>query len=164
MPRHRLLAIARLILLFGFLGTAPAAPAQGLPSVKERAAQVQTKIDAELPALEKLYRQLHSHPELSYQEEQTAARLGKELKDLGFEVTAKVGGHGIVGVLRNGAGPTVMIRTDMDGLPVIEKTDLPYASKVRTRDKDGREVGTMHACGHDMHMTCWVGTAQRSPV
>lgn len=136
------------------------APGQSPTSIKERAAQVEAKIAAELPGLEKLYKQLHSHPELSLQEEQTAARLAKELRDLGFDVTTKVGGHGIVGVLRNGDGPTVMIRTDMDALPVIEKTGLPYASNVRLRDKNGREVGTMHACGHDMHMTCWVGTAR----
>ena len=110
--------------------------------------------------LEKLYKHLHTHPELSFQEEQTAARLAKELKELGFEVTEKVGGHGVVGVLKNGKGPTVLVRTDMDALPVEEQTGLPYASKVRARDKDGNEVGVMHACGHDMHMTCWVGTAR----
>jgi hippurate hydrolase len=129
-------------------------------SLKDRTAQVESRIAAELPSLEKLYKQLHSHPELSYQEEQTAAHLAKELKDLGFDVTTGVGGHGIVGVLRNGDGPTVMIRTDMDALPVMEKTGLPYASTVRLRDKNGREVGAMHACGHDMHMTCWTGTAR----
>jgi amidohydrolase len=136
------------------------APAQGIASVKERAAAVESTLTPQLPSLETLYKQLHSHPELSYQEEQTAARLSKELQDLGFEVTGKVGGHGIVCILHNGDGPTVMVRTDMDALPVIEKTNLPYASKVRTRDKEGREVGIMHACGHDMHMACWVGTAR----
>jgi hippurate hydrolase len=75
-------------------------------------------------------------------------------------VTEKIGGHGIVGVLKNGDGPTLLIRTDMDALPIVEKTDVAYASKVRTRDKDGNDVGVMHACGHDMHMTCWVGTAR----
>src|SRR5439155_21983242 len=124
------------------------------------AGQIHKWIDAELPSLQQLYTQLHSHPELSHQEEKTSLRLTKELKDIGFEVTGKVGGHGIVGVLRNGDGPTVLIRTDMDGLPVIEKTGLPYASNVRLRDKNGREVGAMHACGHDMHMTCWTGTAR----
>jgi amidohydrolase len=131
-----------------------------LKAVKERADQVKTAIDGELPTLEKLYTYLHSHPELSYQEENTSATLAKELKSLGFDVTAKVGGHGIVAVLRNGDGPTVMIRTDMDALPVVEKTGRPYASKVRARDRNGKEVGVMHACGHDMHMTCWVGTAR----
>jgi amidohydrolase len=131
-----------------------------LKGVEERSKQIQGNIDGALPTLEKLYTYLHSHPELSYQEEHTAATLAKELKNLGFDVTSKVGGHGIVGVLRNGDGPTVMVRTDMDALPVVEKTGRPYASKVRARDRDGKEVGVMHACGHDMHMTCWVGTAR----
>src|SRR5262249_4527893 len=112
------------------------------------------------PSLEALYKHIHSHPELSLQEVQTAARLAKELKAVGFEVTEKVGSTGIVGVLKNGKGPTVLVRTDMDALPVTEKTGLPYASKERGRDRQGNEVGIMHACGHDMHMTCWVGTAR----
>jgi hippurate hydrolase len=123
-------------------------------------AQVRARIDAELSSLDGLYKHLHAHPEMSYEEEQTAARLARELKDVGFEVSTGVGGHGIVGVLKNGAGPTVMIRTDMDALPVTENTGLPYASKIRTRDKDGKEIGVMHACGHDMHMACWTGTAR----
>jgi amidohydrolase len=114
----------------------------------------------EYPSLETLYKHLHTHPELSYHEEQSAIRMAKELKQLGFSVTEKVGGHGVVGVLKNGDGPTVLVRTDMDALPVVEQTGLPYASKVQTRDKDGNEVGVMHACGHDIHMTCWVGTAR----
>ncbi len=126
----------------------------------KRKALVTERIDAELKGLDSLYKYLHSNPELSYEEEQTAARLARELKSLGFEVAEKIGGHGIVGVLKNGDGPTVMIRTDMDALTVTEKTGLPYASKIRTRDKDGNDVGVMHACGHDMHMTCWVGTAR----
>ncbi|MBI2806177.1 MAG: amidohydrolase [Planctomycetes bacterium] len=126
----------------------------------KRQALVLGQLDAELKSLDTLYKYLHSHPELSYEEEKTAARLAKELRTLGFTVTEKVGGHGIVGVLKNGAGPTVLIRTDMDALPIVEKTGVAYASKIRTRDKEGRDVGIMHACGHDMHMTCWVGTAR----
>src|SRR5262249_44054578 len=110
--------------------------------------------------LETLYKQLHSHPEVSLKEEQTSARLAKELRELGFEVSEKVGGYGVVGVLKNGAGPTVLVRTDMDALPVLERTGVPYASKVHMQDKDGKEIPAMHACGHDMHMTCWVGTAR----
>jgi len=121
---------------------------------------IKKRIAAELTSLETLYKQLHSHPELAFQEEHTAARMAKELKALGFEVTTEVGGHGVVGVLKNGDGPTVLVRADMDGLPVAETTGLAFASKVRVRDKDGLEVGTMHACGHDLHMTCWVGTAR----
>lgn len=126
----------------------------------ERVTAIKQCIDGEYGSLEKLYKHLHAHPELSFEEEQTAARMAKELKSLGFEVSSKIGGHGVVGILKNGSGPTVLVRTDMDALPVVEMTGLPYASKVRTRDKDGREVGVMHACGHDMHMTCWVGTAK----
>src|SRR5262249_42852430 len=118
------------------------------------------RIDAEYPSLEALYKHIHANPELSLQEVQTAARMAKELRAAGFEVVEKVGGHGVVGILKNGKGPTILVRADMDGLPVIENTGLPYASKVRTRDKQGHEVGVMHACGHDMHMTCWVGTAR----
>ena len=134
--------------------------AAGKAASPAQVAAIQAKIDAEYPHLETLYKQLHAHPELAFQEVQTAARMAKEIKTLGFDVTTGVGGHGVVAVLKNGKGPTVMVRTDMDGLPIIEKTGLPYASKVLTRDKDGKEVGTMHACGHDMHMTCWVGTAR----
>jgi len=129
-------------------------------ALKERTQEIKKKIDSEYASLEALYKHLHSNPELSLHELQTAARMAKELKSLGFEVTEKVGGNGVVGVLKNGKGPTVLVRTDMDALPVTEKTGLPYASKVRTRDKHGNEVGVMHACGHDMHMTCWVGAAR----
>src|SRR5262249_38102200 len=127
-------------------------PADKTPdsSAKERAAAVRKLVAEDYERLEKLYKHLHAHPELSKQEEETAARMAAELRALGFEVTEKVGGHGVVGVLKNGKGPTVLVRTDMDALPVEEKTGLPYASKVRARDKDGNDVGVMHACGHDM--------------
>jgi hippurate hydrolase len=128
--------------------------------IRQRVAGISRLIDSEYPSLEALYKHLHTHPELSSHEVQTSARLARELKEIGFEVTENVGGHGVVGVLHNGKGPTILIRTDMDALPVIEQTGLSYASKVRTRDKNDREVGVMHACGHDMHMTCWVGTAR----
>jgi hippurate hydrolase len=107
-----------------------------------------------------LYKHFHAHPELSLQEKETAARLARELRAAGLEVTEQVGGHGIVAVLKNGDGPTIMVRADMDALPIIETTDLPYASKVRGRDKYGRQVGVMHACGHDLNITCLVGTAR----
>jgi hippurate hydrolase len=115
-----------------------------------RAEAIKKCVQADYASLAALYKHFHSHPELSYQEEQTAARLAHELKAAGFEVTTGVGGHGVVGVLRNGKGPTVLVRTDMDALPVTEATGLPYASKVRGRSAEGREVGVMHACGHDM--------------
>jgi hippurate hydrolase len=128
--------------------------------LKERIAAVNQIVADDYDRLDKLYKHLHAHPELSKEEEQTAARLATELKELGFEVTENVGGHGVVGVFKNGKGPTILVRTDMDALPVEEQTGLPYASKVRTRDKNGNDVGVMHACGHDIHMTCWVGTAR----
>ncbi|RMD94114.1 MAG: amidohydrolase [Calditrichaeota bacterium] len=109
--------------------------------------------------LERLYKYLHTHPELSFHELNTSKRIATELKNLGFEVTTHVGGNGIVGVFKNGQGPTVLVRTDLDALPVKEQTGLPYASQVRVKDDQGNEVNVMHACGHDMHMTVFVGTA-----
>jgi hippurate hydrolase len=153
-PAIRFFAAAGTAVLFLTL------PASGESAIKERAAQIARLVDAEYNDLEVLYKHLHANPELSLHEVKTAARLARELRDLGFEVTEKVGGHGIVGILRNGKGPTILVRTDMDALPVIEQTGLPFASKVRVRDKNDREVGVMHACGHDMHMTCWTGTAR----
>ncbi len=118
-------------------------------------------IDAHLDELMKLYRHLHAHPELSYQEVKTAGRIAEELRNIGgVQVTDKVGGTGVVGVLKNGDGPVVLVRTDMDALPVVEETGLPFASKELAIDKQGRNVGVMHACGHDVHMSCFVGTAQ----
>jgi amidohydrolase len=111
------------------------------------------------PELDALYRNLHQSPELSQREENTAAKMAERLRALGFEVTEKVGGHGVVGLLRNGKGPTVMLRTEFDALPVEEKTGLPYASKVTAKDASGQTVPVMHACGHDVHMTVWVGVA-----
>ena len=107
-----------------------------------------------------LYKHLHAHPELSYQEVHTAARVADELRKAGAEVTTGVGKLGVVGVLRNGTGPTVLIRSDLDALPVTEATGLDYASKVTTPGDDGNPVGVMHACGHDIHMTSLVGTAR----
>jgi hippurate hydrolase len=148
-------------------GTAWALAAVGSPadvsrraSPKTRVATIAEAIATEYASLEKLYKYLHTHPELSYREKDTSARMAAELRRLGFEVTENVGGYGVVGVLKNGKGPTVLVRTDMDALPVTEKTDLPYASRVVVRGNDGKETGVMHACGHDMHMTCWVGTAR----
>ena len=106
-----------------------------------------------------LYHELHASPELSLHEEKTSTRLAAEMRKLGLEVTEKVGGWGVVAVLKNGPGKTVMVRTDLDALPVREITSLPFGSKVKTKDDAGNEVSVMHACGHDMHMTCWVGTA-----
>jgi len=110
-------------------------------------------------SLEPLYRDLHEHPELSFQETETAAKMAERLKGLGFEVTTGVGRTGVVGLLKNGAGPTVMLRTELDALPVQEKTGLPFASKATAINPAGETVPVMHACGHDVHMTAWVGAA-----
>lgn len=114
----------------------------------------------ELPSVVSLYRELHAAPELSLEEEQTAARIADAWQACGFEVTRGVGGHGVVALLKNGPGPTLMLRTDLDALPVAELTELPYASQVRAPDKRGAVVGVMHACGHDIHMSNLVGTAR----
>ena len=143
-----------------WIGLTSFAAAQEKSKLGESKLLVEKRTATEMADLDALYKHLHSHPEIAFQEEQTAARLTKELQALGFDVTTKIGGTGIVGVLKNGDGPTILVRTDMDALPVTERTGLPYASKVRIRDKDGRDVGAMHACGHDMHMTCWVGAAR----
>lgn len=121
---------------------------------------VQEWVAKEVPQLTQLYESLHQTPELSLQEEKTAARMAELLRAAGFSVSEGVGGHGVVGVLENGAGKTLMLRADMDALPVAEETGLAYASKVRTTDERGATVGVMHACGHDMHMTNVVGAAE----
>ncbi|WP_425415985.1 amidohydrolase [Pseudoalteromonas qingdaonensis] len=118
------------------------------------------KVSERLPELEKLYLDLHQSPELSLQEQQTGKKIAKQLKRLGFEVTSEVGGYGVVALLKNGAGPTIMIRTDTDGLPITEQTGVSYASKVKVLNKEGTEVGVMHGCGHDIHMTSFIGTAE----
>lgn len=125
----------------------------------ERTAKALAGLDALYPEIEALYTDLHQHPELSLQEEQTATKVATWLAALRYEVTAGVGGYGVVGLLRNGSGPTVMLRADMDALPLEEKTGLPYASKVQARDGNGMEVYVMHACGHDVHTACQVGVA-----
>ena len=134
-------------------------------------------IDREMASLVATYKMLHAAPELSHHEEKTSAFLARELRSLGYTVTERVGkygpapsgagqaraewvGYGVVGVLKNGDGPTLLIRTDLDALPVEEKTGLPYASQVKTKSDAGQEVGVMHACGHDIHITSLVGTAK----
>lgn len=125
-------------------------------------------IKQELPTLVTTYKNLHANPELSHKEEKTSSFIASELKKLGYEVTERIGkydqagltGYGIVALLKNGDGPKVLIRTDMDGLPIDEKTGLPYASKVKMKNDVGEEVAVMHGCGHDIHMTTFLGTAK----
>lgn len=118
-------------------------------------------VNKDMPSLLAVYRDLHANPELSMQETRTAAKLAAEVKKLGFDVTTGVGKTGVVAVMRNGPGPVLMLRADMDGLPVVEQTGLPYASKVRGTSRAGGETGIMHACGHDTHMAAWLGAARR---
>jgi amidohydrolase len=155
----RTLASALPVLVIG-LGSSLAAQEENPRIAPARVERVRRVIDAEYAALEKLYQHLHAHPELSLEEERTAARLAEELTRLGAKVTTGVGGHGVVAVVEQGRGPVVMLRADMDALPIAEETGLPYASQVRTRDRQGRDVGVMHACGHDINMTCLVGVAR----
>ena len=121
---------------------------------------VDASIDGMLDELIAVYEDLHRHPELSMQETRTAKIAADALAAYGFEVTREVGGTGVVGVLKNGDGPTVMLRADMDALPVVEATGLPYASTVRAKDAEGVEVGVAHACGHDLHVTWLIGAAR----
>jgi len=116
-----------------------------------------------LPKLEALYTDVHAHPELSMQETRTAELASERLRAAGYEVTTAIGKTGVVGLLRNGAGPTVMLRADMDALPVEEATELPYASRIMATDRDGKTVPVMHACGHDMHVAWLVGATTLLP-
>ena len=126
-----------------------------------QAATLSEAVKADMPALMALYRDLHANPELSMQEVRTSAKLAAEARKLGFTVTEKVGKTGVVAMMRNGPGPVLMIRADMDALPVTEQTGLPFASKVRVTTAQGVETGVMHACGHDTHVAAWLGTARR---
>jgi len=135
---------------------------------RAQTSDLDARLAKKMDSLVATYKHLHENPELSTQEKETSALIGGELRKLGYEVTdhfghyedANLTPYGIVAVLRNGAGPTVMVRTDMDALPVLEKTGLPYASKVKVKRADGSDVGVMHACGHDIHMSVFLGTAR----
>ena len=118
------------------------------------------RIDATLPGLEELYQDLHAHPELAFQEKRTASVVADRLTRSGWDVTTGIGRTGVVAVLRNGPGPVVMLRADMDALPVRERTGLPYASTVTAPGQDGTQVPVMHACGHDIHVTCLIGACE----
>jgi metal-dependent amidase/aminoacylase/carboxypeptidase family protein len=151
--------ICLLGLLFTFLaGTAAALAQQSLD----------TMIDRDIGSLVATYKALHAAPELSHYEEKTSSFFASQLRSLGYSVTERVGkyetpkwtSYGVVAVMKNGAGPTVLLRTELDALPVDEKTGLPYASKVKTKNEAGQDVGVMHACGHDIHITSMLGTAK----
>lgn len=125
------------------------------------ASDLQKSVAQDYPYLFSLYKHLHTHPELSFKEVETAKRIGDELELAGFEVTRQFGGEGLVAVMKNGEGPTLLIRADMDALPVAEQSGVPYPSTVKSIEQTGQEVSVMHACGHDVHMSVLVGTARR---
>ncbi|MBS0334077.1 MAG: amidohydrolase [Proteobacteria bacterium] len=157
--------VFRQVLLPGLLAGAAAVLATGAQAAgKLDVAKAKAQIDAGLAKdyghLDALYKDIHQHPELAFQETETAAKLAKEMRALGFEVTEHVGKTGIVAVYKNGPGPTVMVRTELDALPMEEKTGLPYASHA-TQMWNGKPTPVAHSCGHDIHMAAWVGAAQR---
>ncbi|MBH1992605.1 MAG: amidohydrolase [Sphingomonadaceae bacterium] len=153
--RHALTAILAAV-SFSSIAIAQTNPAT--PPAPQNA--IGATIAKDMDGLMTLYRDLHANPELSEQETATAAKLAKRLKAMKFDVTEKVGGTGVVAVMKNGSGPVLLIRADMDGLPVVEQTGLEFASKVRTKTPEGVETGVMHACGHDTHMTAFIETAK----
>src|SRR5690349_15956539 len=128
--------------------------------IKALNAKLDSALEAMLPEMEDIYKDIHCNPELSMQEKRTAQIAADYLKKYSWEVTIGIGGTGVVGMMKNGEGATVMLRADMDGLPITEATGLPYASKVRTKDEEGREVGVSHTCGHDFHVTWLMGAAR----
>jgi hippurate hydrolase len=130
-------------------------------STSASAAALSDAIRADMPMLMTLYRDLHANPELSMQEVRTPAKLAPEMRKLGFDVTEHVGKTGLVAVMKNGPGPVLLIRADMDALPVKEQTGLPFASKAMGKLPDGTDTPVMHACGHDTHITTWLATARR---
>jgi hippurate hydrolase len=129
------------------------------PIADQFAPKVASLTSSMYPHLLTVYEDIHAHPELGFQETRTASKLAAEMRTIGFEVTEKVGKTGLVAIYRNGAGPTVLVRTELDALPMEEKTDLPYASKAKAVS-NGRETYVAHSCGHDIHMASWLGTAR----
>ena len=140
----------------GSMGALPAHAELDVPTLKQ---SIETSFESEYPKLDALYKDIHAHPEIAFQEEKTAAKLAAEMRAIGFEVTEKVGKTGLVALYKNGDGPTIMVRTEFDALPMEEKTGLPYASRDKTIWQ-GRETFVTHSCGHDIHIASWVGTAK----
>src|ERR1041385_400272 len=153
--------MARMLLILGALSVLAL-------NVNAQQLSLDAMIDRDIASWLTTYRNLHTSPELSHREEKTSAFVAGELRKLGFTVTEHIGkyqnaqwsGYGVVAVLKNGSGPTVLVRTELDALPVEEKTGLAYASKVKTKNDAGLDVSVMHACGHDIHMTSFLGTAK----
>ena len=149
-------ALCRTLILAALCALTPAANALDVPA---GLARIDASLAQSYPQLDALYKDIHSHPELGFQEQATAAKLAAQLRALGFEVTEGIGKTGVVAIYRNGPGRTVLVRTELDALPMEEKTGLPYASVVRTT-WNGAQVPVAHSCGHDIHMASWVGTAR----
>src|SRR5271168_3479099 len=150
---------AKLLVTSAALGAAALSPARAELDVIELKAAIDKSIEGDYPKLDALYKDIHAHPEVAFQEVETAARLAAEMRALGFEVTEKIGKTGLVAIYKNGEGPTILVRTELDALPMEEKTGLPYASHDKT-DWNGQETFVDHSCGHDIHMASWVGTAK----
>src|ERR1700742_1699605 len=151
--------IATSLLASVALSAAALAPAHAEIDVAKLKPAIEASVESDYPALDALYKDIHAHPEIAFQEVKTAAKLAAEMRALGFEVTEKVGKTGLVAIYKNGDGPTIMVRTELDALPMEEKTGLPYASHDKTT-WNGRETPVAHSCGHDIHMASWVGTAK----
>ena len=152
-------ALKPLLMSVGVCLVAALAPARAELDVAKLKASIESSVEADYPKLDALYKDLHAHPEVAFQEVKTAAKLAAEMRTLGFEVTEKVGKTGLVAIYKNGEGPTILVRTELDALPMEEKTGLPYASRDKT-DWNGQETFVDHSCGHDIHMASWVGTAK----
>ena len=150
---------AKTLLASTMLCAASSLPAHAELDVIKLKTAIETSVEADYPKLDALYKDIHAHPEIAFQEVNTAAQLATEMRALGFEVTEKVGKTGLVAIYRNGDGPTIMVRTELDALPMEEKTGLAYASHDKTT-WNGRETFVAHSCGHDIHMASWVGTAK----
>ena len=154
-----MIRIATSLLASVALSAAAQAPAHAGIDVAKLKPAIEASVESDYPKLDALYKDIHAHPEIAFQEVKTAAKLAAEMRALGFEVTEKVGKTGLVAIYKNGDGPTILVRTELDALPMEEKTGLPYAS----HDKaiwNGRETPVAHSCGHDIHMASWVGTAK----
>ena len=151
--------LAKSLLVSAALCAATVLPARAEIDVGSLKAAIEKSIEADYPKLDALYKDIHAHPELAFAEVKTAAKLAVEMRALGFEVTEKVGRTGLVAIYSNGEGPTIMVRTELDALPMEEKTGLAYASRDKTT-WNGRETFVAHSCGHDIHMASWVGTAK----
>ncbi len=151
--------MAGFMLVLASLCPAVFTPARAELDVAKLKASIEASVEADYPKLDALYKDIHAHPEVAFQEVRTAAKLAAEMRALGFEVTEKIGKTGLVAIYRNGEGPAIMVRTELDALPMEEKTGLPYSSRDKT-NWNGQETFVDHSCGHDIHMASWVGTAK----